>query len=229
MIQLPGAAVRPDAPASAIVRALARSARRKPLTCPYGGASALASRNGPVCQHPCAVVDRWDDRMSLSGMAPKAKRAAPGVPDPRPPSVTFAETMAKLRMPSRSQVLRDYLDDVVAVSETQARAWREQPVMVNAREHLSNEARWLRDSGPLTDDERWTLLDGLGSRLHDLAQHLKVRKVPACLYSALTALAAVIDARGDVDRVWNQALGVLDAFVAEGIPQRRSGVVGPAG
>jgi hypothetical protein len=125
-----------------------------------------------------------------------------------------------LRMPSRSQVLQDYLDDVVAVSETQARAWREQAVMVNAREHLSNEARWLRERGPLADDERWALLAGLGSRLHDLAQHLKVRKVPACLYSTLTALAAVIDARADVDRVWDEALGVLDAFVAEGNPGR---------
>jgi len=167
--------------------------------------------------------------MSLSGMTPKPKPAAPGVPDQRPPSVTFAETMAKLRMPSRSQVLRDYLDDVVVVSETQARAWREQAVMVNAREHLSDEARWLREHGPLTDDERWALLDGLGSRLHDLAHHLEVGKVPANLYSAPTALAAVIDARADVDRVWDEVLGVLEAFVAEGIPQGRSGVASPAG
>ena len=90
--------------------------------------------------------------------------------------------------------------------------------MVNAHEHLGNEVRWLRDTGPLTSDGRWALLQGLGSRLHDLAHHLEVHKVPRCLYSTLTALAAVIDARGDVDRVWDEALGVLDDlddFVAE--------------
>jgi hypothetical protein len=142
---------------------------------------------------------------------------------------TFSETMARLRMPSRSQVLRDYLDDVAAVSEWQAQAWREQPVMLNAREHIGNEARWLRESGPLTNDERWALLDGLGSRLHSLADHLEVRTVPASLYSTLTALAAVIEARGDVERVWNEALGVLDDFVAQGIPQRRCDVAGLEG
>lgn len=87
--------------------------------------------------------------------------------------------------------------------------------MVNAREHLSNEARWLREAGPLTEEGRWALLEGLGSRLYELAHHLEIRKVPRCLYATLTALAAVIDARGDDDRVWNEALGVLDAFVAD--------------
>ena len=196
---------RPDVPVSAIVRVPAESARR------------MLVDLAVWWRWRCAVVDRCAKRMSPSGVTREPTPADAG--DQRPPSVTFSQTMARLRAPSRSLVLRDYLDDV-AVSETQARAWREQAVMLNAREHLSNEARWLRGRGALTDDERRALLDGLGSRLHDLAHHLKARTVPTCLYSTLTALAGVIDARGDVDRVWNETLGVLDAFVAEGNPPR---------
>lgn len=40
MIQLPGAAVRPDAPVPAIVRSPARASRQSRLTTPYRGVSA---------------------------------------------------------------------------------------------------------------------------------------------------------------------------------------------
>ena len=84
--------------------------------------------------------------------------AASGGRHQRPPSSTFAERMSKLRFPSRVQVLRDYLDIDGPVSLAEAKAWRKQPVMLNAREHIGNEARWLREAGPLNDDERRELL-----------------------------------------------------------------------
>jgi hypothetical protein len=151
--------------------------------------------------------------MSASDMALEPSPAADGM---RPPSTTFAETMAKLRFPSRLRVLRDYLQNVdAAVSEAEARAWGESAVMINAREHLRHEARWLREAGPLTIDQRWALLSELASRLHDLSHRLCAAVVPVCLYSTLTTLAATIDADGDIDRVWNEALAVLDDFAAE--------------
>jgi hypothetical protein len=39
------------------------------------------------------------------------------------------------------------------------------------------------------------------------------------MYSTLTALAAAIEARGDVDGVWNEALGVLGGFAVEDLSQ----------
>jgi hypothetical protein len=123
--------------------------------------------------------------------------------------------MSKLRFPSRVQVLRDYLDVDGPLSPSEAKAWRKQPVMLNAREHISNEARWLREAGPLNDDERRELLADLGSRLHDLQRHFSASKVPAGVYSTLTALAAVIDASDDVDRLWDEVLRVLDDFVGD--------------
>jgi len=97
----------------------------------------------------------------------------------------------------------------------EAKAWRKQPVMLNAREHISNEARWLREAGPLNDDERRELLADLGSRLHDLQHHFSVSKVPTGVYSTLTALAAVIDASDEADRLWDEALRVLDDFAGD--------------
>lgn len=124
-----------------------------------------------------------------------------------------------LRAPSRTQVLRDYLDDAAEVCEAEAQPWREPRAMVDARERLRNEARQLRAAGPLTTDQRRALLCGLGNRLYDLTYHLHVVEgVPAGLYAMLPALAAVIDATGDVDHVWNEALDVLDAFAAEASP-----------
>jgi len=86
--------------------------------------------------------------------------------------------------------------------------------MVNAREHLGDEARWLLEAGPLSTDQRWALLLELRGRLYDLALDLRDRRVPAALYLPLTALAATIGAGGDVDRLWNEALGALDEFTA---------------
>jgi hypothetical protein len=123
--------------------------------------------------------------------------------------------MSKLRHPSRVQVLHDYLDIDGPVSPYAATAWRKQPVMLNACEHISNEARWLREAGPLNDDERCALLADLASRLHDLQRHLSASKVPTAVYSTLTALAAVIDASDDADRLWDEALRVLDDFAGD--------------
>lgn len=123
-----------------------------------------------------------------------------------------------LRAPSRTPVLRDYLDDEAVVLDAEAPAWHERRAMADTREHLRNEARRLREAGPLTTDQRRALLCGLGSRLHDLTHHLHVKGVPANLYSMLTALAAVIDATADVDHVWNEALDVVDAFAAGASP-----------
>jgi hypothetical protein len=141
--------------------------------------------------------------------------AASGGRQQRLPSSTFAETMSKLRFPSRVQVLRDYLDIDGPISVSEAKAWRTQPVMLNAGEHLSNEARWLREAGPLNDNERRELLADLGSRLHDLQRLLSADRVPTGVYSTLTALAAVIDASDDVDRLWDEALRVLDDFASD--------------
>jgi hypothetical protein len=150
--------------------------------------------------------------MSVSAMA---SERGTGERRQRPPSVTYSETMAKLRFPSRSQVLRDYLpDDSTVVSEATAHAWHDAPPMVNAREHLGDEARWLREAGPLSTDQRWALLYELRGRLYDLALDLRDMRVPAALYLPLTALAATIGADGDIDRVWDEALGVLDEFTA---------------
>jgi hypothetical protein len=137
----------------------------------------------------------------------------PGRRHQRPPSETYSETMAKLRVPSRSQLLRDYLpDDRTVVSEETAQAWQDAPPIVNAREHLGHEAQWLRGAGPLSADQRWELLSELRSRLYDLALDLRDRHVPAALYLRLTALAATIGTKADLDRTWNEALDVLDAF-----------------
>jgi hypothetical protein len=141
--------------------------------------------------------------------------AASGGRQQRLPSSTFAETMSKLRHPSRVQVLHDYLDIDGPVSMYEAKAWRTQPVMLNAREHVSNEARWLREAGPLNDEERRELLADLATRLHDLQHHLTASKVPTAVYSTLTALAAVIDASDDADRLWDEALRVLDDFAGD--------------
>jgi hypothetical protein len=131
----------------------------------------------------------------------------------------FSETMPMLRAPSRTQVLRDYLDDAAEVCEAEAQPWREPRAMADARERLRNEARQLRAAGTPTSEQRWALLYGLGGRLFDLTHHLHVVEgVPAGLYSMLTSLAAVIDATGDIDHVWNEALDVLDAFAAGASP-----------
>jgi thioesterase domain-containing protein len=127
--------------------------------------------------------------------------------------------MSKLRHPSRVQVVRDYLDVDGPVSPYGAIAWRKQPVMLNAREHISNEARWLREAGPLNDDERRELLADLASRLHDLQRHLSADRVPTGVYSMLIALAAVIDASDDADRLWDEALRVLDDFAGDAARQ----------
>ena len=148
-------------------------------------------------------------------MASVPTPAASGGRQRRPPSSTFAETMSKLRFPSRVQVVSDYLDVGGPVSVSEAKAWRQQPEMLNAREHISNEARWLREAGPRNDDAGRELLADLGSRLHDLQRHLSASKVPTAVYSTLTALAAVIDASDDADRLWGEALRVLDDFAGD--------------
>jgi hypothetical protein len=163
--------------------------------------------------------------MSGSGMALGPRPPTPGERRQRPPSETFSETMSKLRFPSRRQVLRDYLpDDRAVVPEAEAQAWRDAPAMVNAREHLDNEAQWLSGAAPLSTGQRWALLCDLRSRLDELSHHLRENAVPAALYSTLTALAATIDSTGDVDRIWHDAVSVLNDFVAQADSAIRSTV-----
>jgi hypothetical protein len=84
-----------------------------------------------------------------------------------------------------------------------------------AREHVLNEAQWLRRAGTLTETERRELLAGLSGRLHDLTHQLDAGAVPADLYSPLIALAVAIDSDEDAEHRWDEVLGVLDEFVGD--------------
>jgi hypothetical protein len=89
--------------------------------------------------------------------------------------------------------------------------------LATARQLARDEACRLRNAGPLTDDERRKLLDGLASLLSALVLHLTTEGVPRSAYSPLRELAARLKAGSAVgtmwdEQLWDEALRVLDDF-----------------
>jgi Ca-activated chloride channel family protein len=97
----------------------------------------------------------------------------------------------------------------------------EHPELGSARQQARDEARRLREAGPLADYERRELLADLASRLTALLHHLTAEGVPPPEFSALRALVDAIEAGGAVDPLWDTALRVLDDFAAgTGAPKK---------
>jgi Ca-activated chloride channel homolog len=149
-----------------------------------------------------------------------------------------ATTMSNLPRPSRSQVLRDYLDDTAPAPPTEQTAQppaakakkarpQEHPELTAAREQARDEATRLRAAGSLPDHERRQLLADLASRLSALVITLTTAGVPLSAFLPLWQLAAALkeaDTAGTMadEALWDQALRVLDDFAAgTGILKRK--------
>ncbi len=90
----------------------------------------------------------------------------------------------------------------------------EHPELRAAREQAADEARRLREADGLADHERAGLLANLASRLDALVRHLAAQGVAPGAAEPLHDLAAAIEAGGDLEVLWAQALRVLDEFTA---------------
>jgi Ca-activated chloride channel family protein len=82
-----------------------------------------------------------------------------------------------------------------------------------AREQVREEVRRMHKAGPLGEVERREWLADLATRLKALVRHLR-NQVPASALSPLKELLEAIEAGGAVDRIWDEAVTVLDAFAA---------------
>ena len=81
------------------------------------------------------------------------------------------------------------------------------------RQQVREEVRRMRKAGPLGDVERREWLADLATRLKALVRHLR-NHVPASALALLNELLEAIEAGGVVDRLWDEAVTVLDAFAA---------------
>jgi hypothetical protein len=100
-----------------------------------------------------------------------------------------------------------------------------QPALVEARELVSEELVRLRvDVGGLPGYQRKELLADLASRLRAMLAHLRSRGVAEETTAPVRDLVAAIEAGGDVDALWRDAVRVLDAFLGGGAsaPERRA-------
>ena len=143
-----------------------------------------------------------------------------------------ATTMSNMPPPSRSRVLRDYLDGPVRTPPTQPTAQppapeakkarpQEHPVLTAAREKARDDAARLRAAGSLTDRERRELLADLASRLSALVVRLTTAGVPLSAFLPLWQLAAALREADAEGTMWDEALRVLDDFAAGAGPVKR--------
>jgi len=169
----------------------------------------------------------------------RAQRPAPGRSGPARLYLDGGdepETMSNMRPPSRSQVLRDYLDDTPpapptapAARPSATKAKRVRPrkhsELAAAREQARDDAARLRAAASLTDRERRELLADLASRLSALVVRLTTAGVPLSAFLPLWQLAAALrEAAANTmadEALWDQALRVLDDFAAGSGPVDR--------
>ena len=83
-----------------------------------------------------------------------------------------------------------------------------------AREQVSQEVRRMKKAGSLDDYERREWLADLATRLTALIGHLAGCGVQPPQIAALQKVVDAIDAGGDVDRIWDEAVRVLEEFAA---------------
>jgi Ca-activated chloride channel family protein len=99
------------------------------------------------------------------------------------------------------------------------------PVLTEARELVSEELVRLRvDPAGLPGYQRREMLADLASRLRAMLAHLRSRGVADEATAPIRALVEAIDAGGDADALWREAVRVLEAFLGGGAPspQRRA-------
>ena len=86
--------------------------------------------------------------------------------------------------------------------------------LAEARQQVDHEVRRMKKAGSLDDYERREWLADLATRLTALIGHLAGCGVERPRISALQQVVDAIDAGGDVDRIWDEALRVLEEFAA---------------
>ena len=87
-------------------------------------------------------------------------------------------------------------------------------MLTEARELVSEELVRLRiDPAGLPGYQRKEMLADLASRLRAMLAHLRSRGVPDETTAPVRDLVTAIEAGGDVDALWQQAVRVLDAFL----------------
>jgi Ca-activated chloride channel family protein len=89
---------------------------------------------------------------------------------------------------------------------------KQHPELAAARAQARDEARRLRQAGPLTEHERRDLLADLASRLAALLRHLAAAGVSPSALSSLAALVAEVEIDCSDATLWDKALRVLDDF-----------------
>jgi hypothetical protein len=95
--------------------------------------------------------------------------------------------------------------------------------LAGAREEVRDEARRMRATGQLTDDERRDWLTELAFRLDALLHHLSSQGVPQSAYAALSALCTELEQITDSGNTfWDYVLRALDAFAGNAAsPKKR--------
>jgi Ca-activated chloride channel family protein len=99
------------------------------------------------------------------------------------------------------------------------------PVLTEARELVSEELVRLRvDPAGLPGYQRREMLADLASRLRAMLAHLRSRGVAEETTAPVRRLVEAIEAGGDADALWREAVRVLEAFLGGGAPspQRRA-------
>jgi Ca-activated chloride channel family protein len=89
------------------------------------------------------------------------------------------------------------------------------PELEAIREVAAIEARRLRESAGLPGYERRELLADLASRLTVLIGQPGAPGTPEPAYASLRRLATTLDAGGDLETLWAEAVRVLEAFAAD--------------
>jgi Ca-activated chloride channel family protein len=90
-----------------------------------------------------------------------------------------------------------------------------QAELVSVRELAAVEVRRLRSAGAMPEYERREMLADLASRLTAVLSHLASRGIPESAYAPLRALVERLNAGGDLEALWIEALRVLDTTAAQ--------------
>ena len=165
---------------------------------------------------PVEMPDGWDVEVPCLGAAPEpgpasapmARRRAPeggrmGRSASSPsPSIRGVRAAPVRPAPSMSAPLSDRLQTGV-----------EDP-LPEARQQAGQEVRRMKKAGLLDDYERREWLADLATRLTALIGHLAGCGVEPPRLSALQQVLDAITAGGDVDRIWDEVLRVLEEFAA---------------
>ncbi len=180
----------------------------QPVEIPSGWdmeALCLGAEPAPALASAPAPAPPARPRAPEGGLNRSASRPGSG------PSIRDVRASSPRPAPSMSAPLSDRLQTGV-----------EDP-LPEARQQVGQEVRRMKKAGSLDDYERREWLADLATRLTALIGHLAGCGVEPPRLSALQQVLDAITAGGDVDRIWDEVLRVLEEFAAGAGGEGRKG------